>query len=295
MKRIFLLASIFISLNYLSHAQKINVTKAPDWVETYGLNFDEQREIEIGEGYRYLLVEEQKNLLKKEVFVRYAMQVLTPDGIQGNSDIQIDYDPSYQKLEVHEVIIFRNGNPINKLKPQDFKFLQKESSSDRHIYDGAISALLHLTDVQKNDIIDYSFTLKGFNPVYGDQYSGFLYHKFYSKVELFNYRVLVPEGQNLQIHAKGHNYKPEKSKLNGLDIYEWQHSGLEALSFDTNVPYWSALYPLTSYSTFEDWKAVVDWALPLYNYSEKDIQVITKQLPEIKDNIARITGIIRYV
>lgn len=295
MKRILLLASIFFGLIYLSDAQIINVADEPNWVNKSDLDFTKKRDIEVGEGYRYILVDDQRNLLKKEAYVRYAMQVITPDGIQGNSDIQIDYDPSYQKLEVHEVIIYRNGKAIDKLIPKDFKFLQKETSSDRHIYDGDISALLHLTDVQKNDIIDYSYTLKGFNPVYGDQYSGFLYHKFYTKVELFNYRVLVPEGLPLQIHDKGHTYIPDKSQLNGFDIYEWQHSGLEPISFDTNVPYWSAIYPLTSFSTFRDWKSVVDWALPLYEYSQKEVNLIQDQLPNINDNIERITGIIRYV
>ena len=295
MKRILLLTSILFCVIISIHAQTITVAELPRWVKTNDLDINKKREIEIGEGYRYLLVDEQKNLLKKEVFVRYAMQVLTPEGIQANSDVQIDYDPSYQKLEVHELTIYRDGRAINKLIPSDFKFLQKESSSDRHIYDGAISALIHLTDVQKNDIIDYSYTLKGFNPVYGGQYSGFLYHKFYSKVELFNYRVLVAQGQALQIHANEHSYQPVKSQFNGMDSYEWQHSGMEPLSFDTNVPYWSAMYPLTSYSTFKDWKSVVDWALPLYNYSQQDVKAIKNQLPEIKDNIARITNIIRYV
>src|SRR5690606_27535495 len=235
-----------------------------------------KRENQLGEGYRYLLFEKQVNIPNQEVFHRYSVQVLSPDGIQEFSDLVIDHDPTYQKLEIHEVNIYRNGENINKLNLSDFKLIQKETGADRHIYDGAISALLHLSDVQKNDIIDYSYTIKGFNPVYGKHFSGFLYHKIQAKVERFNYRVLVSAGQPLTIENNGHSNQPKKSSENGMDIYQWNHDGLQAVSFDVNVPYWSALYPMTSYSSFQDWKSVVDWALPLYNYSKGEVEGIEK-------------------
>lgn len=278
-----------------ANAQKFGVSGIPHWVDTPNPELNPKRETQAGEGYRYLLFEKQVDLQEQESFYRYSVQVLSSDGIRENSDIQIDFDPTFQKLEIHEVNIYRNGLKINKLIPDDFKLIQKEASADRHIYDGALSALLHLTDVQKNDIIDYSYSLKGFNPVYGNQVSGFLYHKIGIKVENFHYRLSVPQGQALQIHANGHGYQPVKLSQHGRDIYEWSHGGLQPVSFDTNVPYWSAMYPMTSYSTFSDWKSVVDWALPLYGYSENELVDIKSQLPGNKENISRMTDIIRYV
>ncbi|REG94571.1 DUF3857 domain-containing protein [Algoriphagus antarcticus] len=286
-----LLLGVIISVN----AQKITVSEIPNWVTTPKLDVNSKRETQIGEGYRYLLFDKQINLPAKESFYRYSVQVLSADGIQENSDVLIDYDPTFQKLEIHEVNIYRSGKKINKLEADDFALIQKETSADRHIYDGALSALMHLSDVQKNDIIDYSYTLKGFNPVYGNQFSGFLYHKLYVKVENFHYRLLVPQGQPLQIHTNEHAYQPEKLSKNGMDIYKWSHDGMQAISFDVNVPYWSAMYPMTSYSTFSDWKSVVDWALPLYKYSANELDIIKKQFAGSKENISRITNIIRYV
>ncbi len=295
MKRTLFQGMLLFAITLTTYAQKLEVSEKPVWVETPTLDWNNNREIPIGEGFRYLLFENQVNIKEKQVFYRYSMQVLSADGIAENSDLVIEYDPAFQKLEVHEVNIYRDGKRINKLNPSDFKIIQKETSADRNIYDGALSALLHLTDVQKNDIIDYSYTLKGFNPVFGDQFSGFFYHKLGIKVENFNYRIVVPQNQKLQFQAVRHEYKPEINSQNGNDIYHWNHDGLQAVSFDTNVPYWSAMYPMTSYSTFPDWKSVVDWALPLYRYSESEVNAIKSQLKETKDNIARITEIIRFV
>lgn len=295
MQRILLLQFLLLAIIFSVDAQKINISKQPHWVKTPKLNFGENDDFQAGEGYRYLLFDKQVNLAEKESFYRYTVQVLSSDGIQQNSDLNIEYDPTYQKLEVHEVNIYRNGKKINKLNEDDFKLIQKETSADRHIYDGALSALLHLSDVQKNDIIDYSFTVKGFNPIYEDQFSGFFYHKLYVTVKNFHYRLLVPEGQAIQIKTNGHSYHPKKVSEKGLDCYQWDHDGLKALSFDTNVPYWEAMYPTTSYSTFSSWKSVVDWAVPLYNFSKKDLNLIKKQFHKEMDRISRITEIIRYV
>ncbi|MEB2777392.1 DUF3857 domain-containing protein [Algoriphagus sp. D3-2-R+10] len=295
MLRNLLVGMLLFVVTISSNAQKINVSSMPNWVDTPLLDLKSKREVQVGEGYRYLLFDKQVNLVARESFHRNSVQVLTVDGIQQNSDIQIDYDPSFQKLEVHEVSIYRNGEKINKLIPNDFKTIQKEASADRYIYDGALSAILHLSDVQKNDIIDFSYSLKGFNPVYGNQYSGFLYHQFFVKVENFNYRLIVPKGQSLQIHGNGHHQKPQKVSQAGMDIYQWSHDGLEPISADNNVPYWAPIYPITSYSTFSDWKSVVDWAIPFYTYSESELDIITKQLPENPQRNIKITDIIRYV
>lgn len=286
-----LLCLATISVN----AQKVSTAAIPDWVETPNLDTKAKRDNQIGEGYRYLLVEKQINLHEQHAFHRYATQVLSPDGIRENSDLVIEYDPSFQVLEIHEVNIYREGQMINKLDLGDLKIIQKETSADRHIYDGALTALIHLSDVKKNDIIDYSYSIRGFNPVYGKDISGFFFHQLGVKVENFHYRLLVPQGQPLRLDYRGHSHQPEKSSRNNKDVYEWSHGGLSPVIFDSNVPYWMALYPMTSYSTFMDWQAVVNWALPLYQYSEQGLDRIKGQIASGKENISRITDIIRYV
>lgn len=295
MYRTILLGLLFLGASIHSSAQKILVSEVPSWVETTDVSLNKKRELQVGEGFRYLLFERQVDLHAQESYHRYSVQVLSSDGVKDNSDIQVNYDPTFQKLIFHEASIYRNGAKINKLQAEDFRLIQKETSADRHIYDGQLSALLHLSDVQKNDIIDVSYSIQGFNPVYGKDFSGFLYHQFGMKVEKFHYKLLVPKDKPLKIHTNGHAHQPMKLSENGKDVYRWSHDGLVPISFDNNLPYWSAMYPMTSYSTFQDWGSVVNWALPLYKYSEDGISELKKHLPSDRENIARITNIIRYV
>ncbi|MHA7130080.1 DUF3857 domain-containing protein [Algoriphagus namhaensis] len=295
MYRILLIGFWLAFLIPSSQAQQIQRSDRPEWAVQANISMQANRGALPGEGFRYLLFDNQLNLLTQETYKRISVQVLSADGIQANSDLEIEYDPSFQSLKIHEVKVYRAGENVYELDLADFKLIQKETGADRHIYDGAVTALLHLSGIQKNDIIDCSYTVQGFNPVYGEDYFGFLVHQLNQKVEKFHYRLLVPMGQEMQILEKGHSFLPKKTSSGATTIYTWDHEAMEALSFDANVPYWSALYPMTSFSTFPDWKSVVNWSLPLYSYSKDEVASIKKALPASRENISRITSLIRYV
>lgn len=295
MYRFLIIGVWLLGMIFPSSAQEVQLTAQPEWATYPNIALQKDRGTLPGEGVRYLLYDKQINLLARESYHRFSIQVLSADGIQAISDLQIEFDPTFQTLEIHAVKLYRDGANIYSLNVSDIKLIQKEAGADRHVYDGAMTALLHLSGVQKNDIIDYSYSLKGFNPVYGNDYSGFLIHQLDAKVEQFHYQIMVPSSRRLQIQEKGHAFLPIKTSSAGVDTYTWSHAAMDAISFDANVPYWSALYPMTSFSTFADWKAVVDWSLPLYSYSDQEVEKIKKSLPETRENISRITALVRYV
>ena len=83
--------------------------------------------------------------------------------MQAGSSINILYDPSYQKLELNSIVVIRNGKIIDKLNSSNFQLIRKELNSESYIYDGSLSAISNLSDIRVNDIIDYSYTIKGYN------------------------------------------------------------------------------------------------------------------------------------
>lgn len=291
----FLFLFLLFLISTYSFSQKVQQSGIPDWVEVLPINTEGIQDPESGEGFRSIRVERQVNLAEKKLFIRNAYQVFTSDGVMNNSEIEIEYDPSFQSFFVHEISIYRNGRKIDKFDPGAFKLIQKETSADRHIYDGSITALLHLSDVQKGDIIVYSYSLNGFNPVYGKYHSGFFVHQYYSKVESFFFRILVPTNQDLKIQSIGHEYKPEISTIGNLKEYQWEHAGLTPLISDNNVPYWDLTYPVTSYSTFPSWESVVDWAMPLYSYSESGLSNRADQISSSELDSVQLLEMIRYV
>src|SRR5690606_18830508 len=100
MVRFLLLGMLFFAMTFSVRAQQVAISAIPPWVETPVLGVNLKRENQLGEGFRYLLFEKQVNMPSQEVFHRYSVQVLSPDGIQEFSDFVVDFDPTYQRLEI---------------------------------------------------------------------------------------------------------------------------------------------------------------------------------------------------
>lgn len=252
---------------------QVRTSPVPSWVRPSTLQSETTASKDEG-GYHFELFEKQYNLPEKTIFSRFRIKVLTVDGIQQNSDIYLNYDPSYQTLTIHEIKIIRGGREIDKLDTKQIKTIQRETGAMQHIYDGSLSALLHLTDVQKQDVIEYSYSLKGFNPVNKGHFSGWLYHQIYVPVERFHHAIITEESTVLHMLKFQNDFEPRVENKGGQKIYVWENTATKAIKFDSNIPYWDAMYPMTTVSTFSDWREVVDWALPMYPVGGEDAKVL---------------------
>ncbi len=57
------------------------------------------------------------------------------------------------------------------MKAGKFKVLQNEKDLSKFIYSGTYDAFLLLEDVRKGDRIEYAYTIKGDNPIFGRKYA----------------------------------------------------------------------------------------------------------------------------
>ena len=92
-------------------------------------------------------------------------QILTPAGVQNDSQIVIDYDPSCQLLTFHWVRIWRGTNCLNRLDPVKIQVSQGGPNADELLFSAEKSAVFPLDDVQPGDIIDYAYSVLGTIPL----------------------------------------------------------------------------------------------------------------------------------
>src|SRR5262245_22772059 len=104
-------------------------------------------------------------------YFRRVRKVVSAAGVQNASELSIDFDPSYQRLVLHDVALVRGASRVNQLDARAVRIIEKEPESDEKIYDGQLTALLFLKDVRPGDVIDYSFSLDGANPLLGGKYA----------------------------------------------------------------------------------------------------------------------------
>ncbi|MEX2565083.1 MAG: DUF3857 domain-containing protein [Cyclobacteriaceae bacterium] len=100
-----------------------------------------------------LILKDKFTYQNKPPFTITGTRCSLQKGVQEMSDISIEFDPSFQKLVIHKIEIERNIKFINQLDLNKVTTASTESTKERHLYDGSMTALIHLDGVQKGDII----------------------------------------------------------------------------------------------------------------------------------------------
>ncbi len=299
-----LLAILFwFSIAMSGYAQnKFSVTKTPDWV--HAVSADHQaapsNADEAGTSYM-LLIDKQYHVEQEESYRHFAMRILNESGLQQLSDVSVSYDPLFQSLSFHSIVVYRNGAEINKLNAADFKIIQQETGASEHLYDGRLSALIHLKDIRIGDVLSYSFTIKGRNPINEGKFYEEFNWQFNEEVDKIYMRLLHNPGRKLQFKDNGETPKPAVTRLaNGLQEHLWKKNKVPALVFDSQIPSWYDPTPVTYISEMPSWGAVVQLLQKSYQIekalTEQQWRALEKQLFLPQDNMdEKLTKLLHFV
>src|SRR5260221_11779196 len=77
-------------------------------------------------------------------------------------------------------------------------------------------------------------------------------------------RVLAPNDRTLHFVGSGMKVQPKVTALGNQTEYLWEDSEVPAVDVEDSTPTWFTQLPWVAVSEFQDWPAVVQWALPLY-------------------------------
>lgn len=253
----------FFSILFHTYSQKIEKRPAPNWVSPIQI----EKEIHKSENgaFKYLLLDFQDNIGTEETYGHFAIQVFNSEGIQEFSDISVSFDPSFQSLTFNSINLIRDGQEIDKLPESKISTFQRETNLERSLYDGSITAVINLTDVRKGDIIEYSYTRKGFNPINKGNFSSVLYLQYTSPVDRIYNRVIFPKNIPLSYKLLNNAVAPSKKESATDTEYIWDVDGTDYFQYDINVPYWANYQKRVSLSTFKDWEDLTNLIQPLYN------------------------------
>lgn len=268
-----------------ANAQNIRPLKDREspWVTINNYNYSEsQLDVEAEDGYIDLVYDKQVSLKEQATYHKRALKVLTETGIQNSSQISVNFDPSYEKLIFHSIYIIRGNQRINQLNLSKIKVIQQETELDRFIYNDSRSAVLILEDVRKGDIIEYSYTLKGFNPVFKNKYADVLSFNYSVPLYHIYYKIISPTNKKLNIKENKIDIQPAIQSSSLGTSYEWRKDNVRALRLQSDVPSWYDPYSSVSISEYNNWKEVNDWAMDLFAPVSHLAAPLQKKVDEIK-------------
>ncbi len=284
---------LLLSFQIAYSQNRIKKSPEPNWVNT--VSFEDKDVNPDNGGFQYLLLDFQENFVEKTTYKHFAIKLINSTGIQSNSDVTVEFDPSYQKVFFHCLQIIRNGEIIDKLNPDNFQIIQRESSLERSLYDGSLTAVLNLPDVRENDIIEYSYTVNGFNPIYKGKVSNTIYHQYTIPVNHIYSRLITNKKDHFNFKLYNNSEAPQIKEYPGIREYIWDVNALDFKLYENNIPPWIDIHKKASFTTIKNWGEVVNWALPLYTYPKESIKKIARQIPQEKDTKKAITSYIRFV
>ncbi|MGC3960112.1 MAG: DUF3857 domain-containing protein [Verrucomicrobiota bacterium] len=279
--RTWIVLGLLLSLCPLFAQTNISIGPPPDWVQPVRWDATAQRPPqEKSEGVRYLLDERQEHPQREEEFVRTIELMENEAGVQDSGSLAFYFDPSYQQLIIHQVQIHRGGQVLNRLDSAKLKTIQSEPDLNGHMLTGEQSAVLFVEDLRVGDVLEYSYTRRGYNPILGGHYSTRFGVQFGSPVDRQRIRVLWTAAKPLHVRTHLAASTPARKLSNGITEYLWDFTNLTAIEFEDYLPASYEPYPYVELSDFKDWARVVDWALPLYPTTPTNLPAELQQLIE---------------
>ncbi|ASV30527.1 DUF3857 domain-containing protein [Maribacter cobaltidurans] len=291
--RLFCYSLLFLSLSFYSIAQKTTKTNNPDWITVNTVDFN--KSVTEEGGIAYYLIDYQDNLINKEQYVHLILKVLNSEGIQEASDITATFDPSFQSIEFHKALIIRDGRTIEKLSESNIKTFQRETNLERSLYDGSNTAVINLSDIRTGDIIEFSYSIKGFNPINKGNYSSMLYQEYTLPVGKIYHKLVTDEKQPINYQLLNNAIAPKIENTRFGKEYSWKIDEPEYVRYDSNTPYWMNTQKKVSVSTFNNWLEVTDLLLPHYKILPENLKSPISRDKDIDSKEDIIIKTIRFV
>ncbi|WP_132999511.1 DUF3857 domain-containing protein [Luteimonas arsenica] len=246
-------------------AERHRVAPDPDWIEMLPVRGGEGS-AQVADGARFLLVDDQVNLLGAEPVWhrRLVEQVVQERALASAARLSIDFQPLYQRVELHAVELLRAGERLERIGRADVQVLRREAEMESGLLDGRLTVQITVPDVRVGDRVEYRFSVIGANPIFGSEYHD-VYRAAYS-VPLAERRVrfVYPPGVELRHLADRPGYRVLEGGGQGHRSLEVRASDLPRVTEDDDTPQWHDSFGRLQFSTLADWPAVARWAEPLY-------------------------------
>lgn len=251
------------------------VGPAPKWVDTVAV--DTSATLPAGEvryGTYALLDDHQATTTTN--YYRRVRKIVSPTGVQNASELSFDFDPTYERLVLHDITILRDGKRKNVLDASSIRVIEKEDEQKDHLYDGILSAIAFVNDVRPGDVLDYSWSVEGANPLLGGRFADTFDLAADVPTKLIRHRLIF--GRPLHYRSTLAGIEPVIA--NG--VYTWTRTNVPAINVEDNVPDWFDPYDHVQVSEFASWHDIALWSDSLFQLDAPSRAAVTKLAQTIR-------------
>lgn len=245
-----------------SGAPAYRVAPAPAWVASVEWDRSRPPSAEGPDGLERLLADTQIRLGAGGAtrFFHGARRVVTAAGVENGAELSFEFEPSYERLTLHGVKVHRGRERLDALAGADVRVLQRETELERRLYDGRLTVHVILKGVRVGDVVEWSFSVQGSNPIFGGRYADREALAYGVPVDRLHLRLLAPASRKVRFALHGSDLPPTVARRGGEVEYRWDRSGLGGGEPEGDLPAGVDDLPWVQVSEWEDWGEVARWA-----------------------------------
>ena len=252
----------------------------------------------------YRQVDEQFRVEGKSMTTyRHTVRVVdTVAGLPIASQIEAEFDPSYQTLTMHRLELVRGATRINKLDAKKIQLLQRERQLEQRMYDGRVTLSVVLEDVRVGDEIEYSYSIAGLNPVFDGKFVELVWMMAQrGAIDHYRVRLLAPVARNIQHKIGVVDVKIDSTVNDAWRETNFSRRNIPQLRPEPGSPSSVYMPDMLQLSEYADWAEVAAWGAKLFaqNASSAQNSRVEQKLAEIRaalpDRAAQIQEVLRFV
>jgi hypothetical protein len=249
-------------------SKRILKAKIPSWVVLSTYEVKNQRlENEINQ--QYLLIDRQLHVEKEVFYSQFVVKLLDELGVKEHSNIQIHFDPTYEKLMIHHIDVIRDGQRIDKLSYARNQLMHKEVDLERRVYDSHLTAIFILEDIREGDILDCAYSIWGFHKILKPHYYGYVSLQYHVPVHKISQRLIVDASRQLAVKSYHASVDPQIDPLNGnLKVWSWEKTNVPKIKQESYQPAGDDVKEWVEISEYSSWQSIVDKFIPDYAHLE---------------------------
>lgn len=277
------------------------VTAPPDWVDRAPYDIpDEPNPHFIANGVCVLLDDSQIDLCGTERgwYYRRAELVTAPAGAERAAQFSVNFDPSFERIEVHSVAVIRGGQRIEHAETAFYEVLRRERNLERLHFDGRLTIHVTLPDVRAGDVVETSYTVYGMRKALNGRHSVFIPLEW--PVGIIDVRLRQRSPKQRTIAERGYNDAPEgaQTEADGIIDRRWRAIERPGFRYEPLAPPWMLQSAALQLSEWRDWAEVAAAFAPLYDEAAPLPDDVEQEIARISQNekkpAARAAAVLRF-
>jgi lipoprotein NlpI len=202
------------------------------------------------------------------VYVRRAMTINDATSLSRAGQVSIPFVPQYHKLKVHAVRVLRGGETLDRTASSSVRFLQRETGLEQGIYSGEVTASILVNDLRVGDTLEFSYSLYGQNPVFGDKFIATASWDQGYPAALRRVVLTHPAGRQIAWRLIGDRkdapLTPAESVHEGMRRLVFEERSIAKILVEPMTPMEHVAFRRLQFSEFNGWSDVGRWANDLF-------------------------------